>query len=182
MPRPSSSATPSAARVPVRGAPADRPRRRRAKILLLVLGVLGFTAYFAFTTFFFNPFEGTFGRIEFVVPATVDLFVRKADLARDFEGFPRPRGFRDLERNPVWPAFLESEEGAALERRHAIRDRLANLEEALARVPQFDAMRDLLGREVAVAGTFRGPDFAQASAAFYARVSWRMKLALAALR
>ena len=182
MPRPSSPATPSAARVPVRGAPSDRPRRRRGRILLLVLGVLGFTAYFAFSTFFFNPFEGTFGRIEFVVPATVDFFVRKADLARDFEGFPRPRGFGDLERNPVWPAFLESEEYGGLERRHAIRDRLANLEGALARVPQFDAMRDLLGREVAVAGTFRGPDLAQASAAFYARISWRMKLGLAGLR
>ncbi|HKB14573.1 MAG TPA: hypothetical protein VKF62_00830, partial [Planctomycetota bacterium] len=119
---------------------------------------------------------------EFVVPSTVDFFLRKADLARDFEGFPRPRGFGELERNPAWPAFLESEEGADLERRHAIRDRLANLEGALARVPQFDPLRDLLGREVAVAGTFRGPDLAQASAALYARVSWRMKLALAALR
>ncbi|HET6203204.1 MAG TPA: hypothetical protein VFI25_10430 [Planctomycetota bacterium] len=181
MPRPSTSATPAARAASPRPT-AERPRRRGLRILLLVLGVLGFTAYFAFSTFLFNPLEGSFGRIEFVVPATVDFFVRKADLARDFEGFPRPRGFGDLEASPAWRAFLESEDFVALDRKHALRGRLDELEGALRRAPAFDLLRDLLGREVAVAGTFHGPDLAQASAALYARVSWRVKLALGAVR
>jgi hypothetical protein len=154
---------------------------RRRRRVLLVLGVLAFTAYFAFSTFVFNPLEGSFGSVEIVVPRTVDFFVRKTDLERGVPRFPRPVFYESLAASESWEAFLRSDLFAGIDAKWRIREGLQDLEREIAEVP-FEPIRDLLGREVVVAGNFAGPDLSRAAVALYARVSWRVKLALALVR
>ena len=57
-------------------------KSRLLRIAAILLGVLLFAGFFAFTTFFYSPFEGALEEdVAALVPRDVDFFVARADLA-----------------------------------------------------------------------------------------------------
>jgi hypothetical protein len=87
--------------------------KRFLRPVLIVLGVLGFTGYFAFSTFLFSPLEGDYEfDVATLVPRDVDLFVARADLVDAFDAELGLRRAQDLANGPFAglasePAFAE---------------------------------------------------------------------------
>lgn len=154
---------------------------KRLKLLLIVLGVLAFTGYFAFRTFVFDPLEGSFGPIAMVIPRDVDVYLRKTNLGEDFPDFPKPRFFPALSSSEGWHRFLNSSLYQELNRKEQIEEKITELEQQLAQLP-IDLMGDLLGNEVVLAGKKNSADGGNLHWALYARVSWKIKLGLGLMR
>ena len=159
-------------------------RSRLLRIALVLLAVLLFAGYFAFSTFLFNPLEGDLeADVAALAPRDVDFFVARADLRDAFDPFPELAAYPRLAKHPAWQAFEGSPEYAGLRRDLKIDETLKQVREATARLPLgLEPLEVFGGRDLAVAGYFRGADLAQADWAAYGRANWAGKLAAEALR
>jgi hypothetical protein len=157
-------------------------KSRLLRILLVLTGVLAFAGYFAFSTFLFDPLEGRYeADLSTLVPRNVDLFVAKARLTDDFDPFPRLAAADELKRTRAWQALQETPGFAAWAREVDVEARLAALEAELARLPGVDALSIFGGRDLALAGRFKGADLVDTDWALYGRANWMGKLAVGAL-
>jgi hypothetical protein len=162
----------------------NKPRRLLRKVGAALLALVVFLLLFV-AAFVFNPFEGSLPSLRDAVPRGVNFFVRKERLADDFDPFPQPRfwdalsdarGFRELANGGLGRSFRSS--GL---------DRL--LQEAAAALAQvrrdthgfLDPLRDVLGRELIVAGyeldySASPPrPLAEPHWCLYARINWRAR-------
>lgn len=156
-------------------------RSRLVRILFVCLLVLLFAGYFAFSTFVFSPTESDYeADVSTLVPRGVDFFVAKADLRGDFDPLPRLAIQERLEKTAAWRTLLESPEYAEFDGQHGIGAALAGLQREIEALG-IDPLRAIGGRDLALAGYFRGPALEQSDWAVYARASWIGKLAVAAL-
>ncbi len=159
-------------------------KSRFLRYTLIGLGVLGFAGYFAFNTFFFNPFESDLDfDVAVLAPRDVDFYVAKANLGKLFKPFPELALTPEFAQGKVWTTWLASPERQELERDLDLKRSLGELDAQLKQIP-FGA--DLLsifgGRDLALAGYFRGADFSKADWAVYGRANWMGKLAASALQ
>jgi len=155
---------------------------------LLVLFVVAFV---------WNPFEGDLPFIRDVVPREVDFFLRKRDLAADFKGpagrlqlqrgqLPEPNFWSDLANSTSWrelsrgPVFTAMRRDLQPQLQQAV-DALSGLQQASGGF--LDLARDLVGREVVLAGYFEDRSvkppqpLQQPWWCLYARVGWRLRAA-----
>jgi hypothetical protein len=150
-------------------------RRRLIRILLIVLVVVSFVGYFAFSTFLFNPIEGGYAAdLSTLVPRNVTFYVSKANLAGDFEADLTPR----FAQTAAGQRLAETPEFQKL----ASDLNLAGLQEQIgAQLEQLPISVDPLqlfgGRDLALAGYTEGSSIEQARWAAYGRIGWSTKLA-----
>ncbi len=158
-------------------------KSRLFRILLTVVVILGFTGYFAFSTLFFSPLEGDYEfDLSGLIPREVDFYVAKAGLRRDFTTLPKPVFLEQLEADARGKVLLALPEVRELLERLALEDVGARLDEALASLPlSIEPLKVFGGRDLALAGYFRGPELADADWALYGRSNWLGKLAVALL-
>lgn len=157
-------------------------KSRAVRITLIVLAVLFVGGYLAFTTAFFNPLEGALKvHPGALVPRDVDFFVSRAKLGEAFSTFPRLAVMDELEKNKGWQTWMGSPEYADLAKELRIDENLAQLKAALADIPLGLEVPDLFGgKDLVVAGYFKGAQLAQADWAAYGRANFAGKLAAAA--
>ena len=153
------------------------PRRRLLRLFLTGLVVVLLAGYGAFSTFFFNPMEGSYEfDIATLVPRDVDFFVSKADLRDDFDPFPTlacadefesSRLARLLERQPAYQELLERlDVDAAVE----------SLSQALDQSPiELEPLELFGGKDLALAGYFEGSALADSRWALLGRTNWMGK-------
>ncbi|NOT32206.1 MAG: hypothetical protein HOP15_17305 [Planctomycetes bacterium] len=148
----------------------------RYALVGLVLFLLG--GLWAFSFFFFNPFEGGYEYpISSLISREVDFYASKKQLRRDFDPFPKLAFLDEFEASPSGKAILELGVRARLES-WEIDKSLAELERVLAGLPlRIDPLSVFGGQGLAVAGHFTGQDLADAKWAVYGRTSWVGKLA-----
>jgi hypothetical protein len=116
------------------------------------------------------------------VPRDVDFFLANSDLAGVFDRFPHLAVEKTLAGNERWKSFAESPEGKQLAEKLKIEETLAQLEQVTAQIPLGMQPQQVFGgKDLAIAGYFRGADLAQADWAVYGRANWLGKLAAAAL-
>lgn len=143
--------------------------------------------------FVFNPLEGNLREVRDVVPREVDFFLRKTDLAADFEGglqlrrdeLPRPWFWERLTSAAGWEAVEKGPLVASLKQNEAAlrqaRDGMVQLQEGTGGF--IDLGRDLLGTEIVVAGYYQDPTKNPPQPlqnpwwCAYARVGWRLRAA-----
>ena len=159
-------------------------KRRWLRILLTVLLLLSIAGFGAFSTFFFNPFEGGYEHdLASLIPREVDFYLGKTDLRSDFDPFPTPAVLDELRANPSGEALLQLPAVARLEQSLGASEALAQLQASLDQLPvKVDVLEVFGGEKVALAGMFRGRDFAAAEWAVYGHVNWMGKLAVELLR
>lgn len=145
-----------------------------------MLLVLGFIGYFTFATLLFSPFEGGLANhVAGLVPRQIDFYLSKSRLERDFDKFPSLAIGAELEQNEAWRSFRASTEYQELDQQLGIGATITELEALVAQMPLgLDPLSVFGGRQVALAGHFRGPDLAQADWALYGTVNWVGKLTL----
>jgi hypothetical protein len=154
-------------------------KKRLFKILGVSVGALVIFLLLFAAAFVFNPFEGSLADIRGVVPRRIDFFLRKPDLAGDFAEFPEPLFFDRLSQSPAWrelraqPAFRRIAGDGGVE--HAIRQ-AEEVQRQLAGA-HLDLLGDVAGREVLLAGRYRGGTAEDAAWCAYARVSWKIRAA-----
>jgi len=155
-------------------------KRRILKYFLIGLSLLVLGALWAFSTFFFNPFEDRYAfDLASLVPREVDFYVSKAELRRDFDPLPRPAFADEFLADERGQAFLELQSVAELLDGLELEETLAPLEESLAQLPvQADPLSIFGGTDVAVAGNFQGTTLEQANWAVYGRANWMGKLGI----
>jgi hypothetical protein len=153
--------------------------RISATVLLVVL----FAGYFAFSTFFFNPLGGGLDApVAALAPRDVDFFFAKADARELFDGFPRLAVEKRLDKHPGWQSFASSPECAELVSELKIDESLAKLRDAAKQIPLGMEPQNIFGgKELALAGYFRGRDLGKADWAVYGNANWAGKLAAALL-
>jgi hypothetical protein len=158
-------------------------KSRILRYVLIGFAILLVAGYGTFATLFFNPMESDLDAdVAALVPRDVDFFVAKSDLAEAFDRFPHLAVERRLEKNRTWQSFASSPEGKELAKRLHIDETLARLSEAAAQIPLgLQPQQVFGGRDIAVAGYFRGADLSQADWAVYGRANWAGKLAAAGL-
>jgi len=158
-------------------------KRRWFKILTIALGLVLFVGYFAFSTLLFPLHEGRWpADVSGLVPRDVDFFAAKADLSRDFAGLPRLRVMDELEQTEPWRTFVASPEFARLDQEHGITATLERVRAQVAGLPLgIQPLGVFGGRDLALAGRFRGATIEEAEWAVYGRVNWIGKLGLALL-
>ncbi len=165
-----------------RAPPAMSFKSRFLRIVLVVLLVLGFGGYFAFSTFLFNPLEGAYGSdIATLVPRNVDFFVAKARLGQDFAPFPHLALEKEIVATQAWRTLAGSPDRAELERALNLPALQAGLEQLTRELRGLDPLKIFGGRELAVAGWIRGPDLARTDWAVYGRANWLGKLGVSLL-
>lgn len=154
-------------------------RRRLLRIALTVLVILVFAGYFAFSTLLFSPIEDDYEfELATLLPRDVDFMLAKADLAADFSDFPELKLASMLAENKAGAEFLASPMWTRFKAERGIDEALANVESGLAEAPiAIDPLDAFGGREVLVAGYFRGADLAAADVVVMARTNWMGKLA-----
>jgi len=157
-------------------------KRRILRYLLIALGVVLFTGYFAFRTFFFDPFESGYGpKLATLVPRDVDFYASKSNLAGDFDTFPKPRLAAQLESHPAGRDFLASDEWRGWATSLGLIDIEATVRAELERAQLPAGVEPLAlfgGRELAFAG-FLGPaGTAPLEWIALGRTNWAGKLAL----
>lgn len=152
-------------------------RRRLIRILLIVLVVVSFVGYFAFSTFLFNPLEGRYGAdLSTLVPRNVTFYVSKANLAGDFEADLTPRfaataAGQQLASTPEFQGLVADMKLADLQQQIATQ---------LEQLPvSVDPLQLFGGSDLALAGYSEGRSIEQARWAAYGRISWSTKLAYA---
>ena len=158
-------------------------KSRFLRILLIGLLILVVAAYGAFATLFFNPLESDLDAdVAALAPRDVDFFVAKANLREAFDKFPHLAVLDRMEKHPAWTSFVDSPQGKKLAQELQIEATMKKLREAVAQIPLGIQPQDAFGgRDLAIAGYFRGRDLAQADWAVYGRANWAGKLAAAAL-
>jgi hypothetical protein len=158
-------------------------KSRILRVAATVLVVVLFAGYFAFTTFFFNPLGGGLeAPVAALAPRDVDFFLGKSDVRKLFDGFPRLAVENRLEKNPAWQSFTASPECADIVRDLGIDESLAKLREATKGIPLGMEPQTIFGgKELAVAGYFRGRDLSKADWAVYGNANWAGKLGAALL-
>ncbi len=159
-------------------------RSRILRITLIVLGVLAFAGYFAFSTFLFSPLEGPFGYdVAALIPREADYYVAKARLNRDFDPFPELAAADDLEQITAWKEFSQSADYADLRRDLQLDTILAEVERNLASLPVRVSLLDVFGgKDLALAGYLReNKPLEQADWAIYGHVNWMGKMAVSLL-
>lgn len=159
--------------------------KKPVKILLYVLGALIGVPAVLFMTFVYSPFEGAMGEIRRAVPRTIDFYVGKKGLRDDFEEFPRPRFWEELEGTDILGQLEHTRfyrSSLATPDNLQALEQIEDLKEQLGAIPviSVDLAADLFGRDFLVAGRFsRGaqdPDWCA-----YARVSWKVSSAISLL-
>ena len=132
--------------------------------------------YFLFTLLFFSPFEEDFGRIDYIIPRNVDIYLSKAGLKDDFYEFPVPKFYTELEISHDWRAFTKTELFRKVSGELNIEGLVQQIKENTEELPFVNPVDDFIGREVAVAGNFReGGAFPYSYLAFF-KGSWKTKL------
>jgi len=143
--------------------------------VFLVLGL-----FWAFSHFFFNPFEGVYeGELATLIPRDVDFYVEKKNLEDAFDPFPRLAFLDRLARDPSGQALLELQVMQDLLEGLDLEGLERTLEENLAAVPiEVDPLEVLGGKDLALAGYFRGAELGASEWAVYGRMNWLGKLAV----
>ncbi|MCC7013225.1 MAG: hypothetical protein IT454_11740 [Planctomycetes bacterium] len=158
-----------------------RLRTRLARIVLISLLVLVFAGYFAFSTFVFSPTEADYDAdIATLIPRDVDFYLAKSDLRADFAALPRLAIQDQLDKTSGWRTWVDSPEYKQLDEQYGIEAALAQIEREVAALG-IDPLKAFGGRELALAGYFRGARVEDSDWAVLGRVSWMGKLAVAAL-
>ncbi len=159
-------------------------KSRLVKYVLSGLALLALAVFWAFTHFFFNPFEGTFEyKLSTLVPRDVDFFVTEPNLIDDFDPLPRLAFADKFEASPHGRAILEFDAVRELLDSIDVDGLMAELDQSLAQAPiDIDPLEAFGGREIALGGYFRGSDLAQADWAVYGRASWLGKLGAEVIR
>ncbi|MCY2961977.1 MAG: hypothetical protein NTY35_17605 [Planctomycetota bacterium] len=158
-------------------------KSRLLRITLIGLAVILFAGYFAFSTLFFNPLESDLDvDVAALAPRDVDFYASRGKLEDAFSKFPRLEIQDRLDKSPGWKAWIGSPEYAALDQELGIEKTLASLREAVGQIPLGKEPQDIYGgRDLAVAGYFRGRGLENADWAVYGRASWMGKLGASAL-
>jgi len=158
-------------------------KSRLLRYALILLGVLLFAGFFAFSTFLYNPFEGALTEhVAALVPRDVDFFVGRSGLAGAFGKFPHLALEERLAEQPAWQAWANSPEGRKLATDIKLEETLKELEAQAAQLPFGMQPQEVFGgQELAVAGYFRGRALEQADWAVYGRTNWLGKLGAALL-
>ncbi len=158
-------------------------KRRWLKILTILLGLVLFIGYFAFSTFLFPPHEGDWEfDVAGLVPRDVDFYVAKSGLADDFDEFPRLAAASRIEGTEAWLELDASPAYGAWLERNGVEESLAQLAEVLEQIPLGYTALDLFGgSDLALAGRFKGQTLKHADWAVYGRLNWMAKAALGAL-
>jgi hypothetical protein len=158
-------------------------KSRLLRIFLVVGFVVAFAGYFAFSTFFFNPFEGRLGvDVSGLAPREVDFFVARADLGKLFGEFPRLAVEEDLKQVEAYQTWSAAPESAEFYESIGLSSAMRELEAIGEQMPLGMAPLDVIGgRDLALAGRFEGPELAQAEWAAYATLNWMGKLAVEGL-
>jgi len=155
-------------------------KSRLLRISLAVLLLLVFIGYFTFQTVFFSPFESGLGvDVSGLVPRDVDVFVARANLSDEFDGFPRLRIAGDLEENATFQTWANSPEGQALVADLGYDELMATIRKELAQLPGGVDPVDLFGGDdLAVAANLKGRSFAESDWAAYGTLSSTGKLGI----
>lgn len=158
------------------------PKSFLLRVLLILCGALLFVAFFAFTTFFYSPFESDLEvDVAALAPRDVDFFVARADLEGAISEFPRLNIEEALKAHPAWKVWSDSPEGRELGQE--LSATLAELERQNQQLPFGVQLHEAFGgQDLALAGYFKGRELAQADWALYGRTNWLGKLGAAAVR
>jgi len=163
----------------------NQPRRIWRKVLLAVGGGIFFLLLFV-AAFIYNPFEGSLPSLRDAVPRGVNFFVRKQNLADDFDPFPEPKfwaamtdsqGFQAVRDGALGKSFVQGGYQRAVEDARLQFERLAHDSGGF-----LDIMRDLVGEEVVVAGYNQDYSVSpprplpQPRWCVYTRIGWRVKM------
>lgn len=159
-------------------------KSRLLRIAAILLGVLLFAGFFAFSTFLYSPFEGALKEdLAALVPRDVDFFAAKTDLASAFTTFPHLALEERLARHPAVQGWTGTREWKELLAELRIEETLKSLKEQTAQIPFGKQPQELFGGSaLAVAGYVRGKSLQQADWAVYGRADWLGKLGAALLR
>ncbi len=159
-------------------------KSRLLRIAAILLGVLLFAGFFAFSTFLYNPFEGALKEdLAALAPRDVDFYVGKTDLASAFTTFPHLAIEERVLHHPAVQAWAASSEWKRLAAELKIDETLKTLQEQVAQIPLGKQPQEVFGgRALAVAGYVRGKALQQADWAVYGRTDWLGKLGAAMLR
>lgn len=159
-------------------------KKRILKIGCITGAIVLFLGYFAFSTFFFKPFEGDWPNdIAGLIPRQVDFFLAKARLDYDFVEFPRLAAADDIEATTAWTAFDASSTYQEWKQANDIDGLLAQIRREVDRLPLGMEPEDVFGgKDLALAGNFRPGGLENADWAIYGRANWAGKLAVSALR
>jgi hypothetical protein len=158
------------------------------KKFLRILGILTaltvLVGYFAFSTYFFSPFEGSLGvDVAGLVPRRVQFFAAKARLDTVFDPFPQIAAAEDFAADETWSSILASPEYSDLIGSLGINDALTQIDEITAQLPLGLSVLEVFGgQEFAIAGELKGAELADADWAIYGSINWAGKFAIEALR
>jgi hypothetical protein len=161
------------------------------KKFLRILGILSalllLVGYFAFSTYFFSPFEGSLGvDVAGLVPRRVQFFAAKARLDTVFDPFPRIAAAEAFSADETWSSILSSPEYNDLIGSLGVNEALTQIDDITGQLPLGASKAGLLeifgGQEFALAGELKGAELADADWAIYGSVNWAGKLAIEALR
>jgi hypothetical protein len=153
------------------------------RILVVLLLLVTFVGYFAFSTLLYPPFESGLGvDVSGLVPRQVDYFVARADLGRAFGTFPRLRVADDLDEHEAWQTWTASPEAATLAADVGYAEMMANLQTQLNQLPAGVGPLDIFGaNDLAVAGNFKGGSPAEGDWAVYGTLTTPGKMGIALL-
>ncbi len=167
--------------------PKPKSKRRLWRNLGMTAGVTTVLLLLFVVAFIFNPFEGSLPSLRDAVPRSVNFFVRKERLAGDFDPFPVPRPWPEIEDARGFADLKNGALGGSWKRAGVDRA-LQQLADTFARVRTdsnglLDVMRDVIGDELIVAGYEL--DYSQAPPkplaepwwCLYTRINWRVKVA-----
>lgn len=159
-----------------------RIRSRPLRIALIVFVAVAAAGYLAFASMLFNPTESDYeADVSALVPRDVDFYLAKSKLSADFHPFPTLAIEPSITATKAWQIWLASPEGAQFQAQFDVRGQIENLKTQLAQLKGIDPLSAFGGRDLAIAGYFRGPDLAQADWAVYGRANWIGKLGVSLL-
>lgn len=136
------------------------------------------------TAFVYNPFEASLPVMKDVVPRNVDFCLRKPRLAADFEGgdgFPVIPAVKELFSREAWQRVLNGPLAVTMgvdRAERGLQDVRRTFREL--RDNHIDLVRDVVGKEVLLAGRFVSVD--QSRWCAYLSVSWRIRFAYGLLK
>jgi hypothetical protein len=116
-----------------------------------------------------------------LAPRQVDFFVAKSGLESDVHPFPTLAEWPRIAATEAWQTF-ERTDLADFDKKYGVTSSLEALRAIPSRIRGLDPLKAFGGRDLAIAGSFRGAELAQADWAAYGRVSWLGKLGVSLLR
>lgn len=157
-------------------------RKRRRKRLAIAAVAFVVLAYLGVTTFVFNPLEGSVIAFQNLVPRTSDFFARKVDLAGDLP-LPATPVTPFHESASLWTALEAGKLFLTAADAKALASAQREFVDTFDSIRFLDPVRDLAGREIALAGAFAPTGGLGASRfGLYLRVSWRVRAAVGLLK